>query len=94
MDSIIQHEKECFVCRRTTNLECHHIFGGSNRKWSEADGLKVWLCHNHHNESPEGVHHNKYFMQHLHRIGQTEYEKNHTREDFMRRYGRNYLDLE
>lgn len=51
MNSIIQKDKEhCFLCGRNANadyygLDCHHVFGGSNRKLSEKYGLKVYLCH-------------------------------------------------
>ena len=33
--SILQKDKECFLCTRMQDLEQHHIFGGPNRKWSE-----------------------------------------------------------
>ena len=54
--SIIQAEKECYICRRwyavktTRGLEEHHILNGPLRSFSERHGLKVWLCHRHHNE--------------------------------------------
>ncbi|WP_337808276.1 hypothetical protein [Gemmiger sp.] len=61
--SILQNDKECYLCRRfynlrtTRGLEEHHIlFGRGRRELSERYGLKVWLCHNHHNEPPLGVH--------------------------------------
>ena len=90
---MIQTEKECYISHRKDRLESHHIFGGSNRKNSEKYKLKVWLTHEWHNEPPYGVHHNKELMQKLHEVGQREFEENHgTREDFMRIFGRNYLD--
>jgi len=59
MKSIIQSEKECFVCKTTSNLHDHHIlFGTSNRKNSEKYGLKVWLCMEHHTGSA-GAHQNR-----------------------------------
>lgn len=61
--SILQKDKECYLCRRfynlrtTRGLEEHHIlFGRGRRELSERYGLKVWLCHDHHNEPPLGVH--------------------------------------
>ena len=61
--SILQSDKECYLCRKrynlrtTRGLEEHHIlFGRGRRELSERYGLKVWLCHNHHNEPPLGVH--------------------------------------
>lgn len=92
--SIIQSSKECYITGRTDLLEEHHIFGGKpNRKNSEKYGLKVWLTHDYHNEPPTGVHHNKELMQELHEVGQRAFEKKHgTRADFIRIFGRNYLD--
>lgn len=72
-------------------LEVHHIFGSSNRKHSEEDGLCVVLCHWCHNEPPDGVHYNRERREKLQRMGQRIYEQNHTREEFMQRYGRNWL---
>ena len=48
--SILQNDKECYLCRRfynlrtTRGLEEHHIlFGRGRRELSERYGLKVWL---------------------------------------------------
>lgn len=91
MDSIIQDEKKCYICGRYMTLQCHHIFGGTaNRRKSEKYGLKVWLCFDHH-IGRDGVHYNKILMDSLHRIGQKEFEKNHTREEFIKEFGRSYL---
>lgn len=51
--SIIQEDSSrCYLCGMNRNLEpleCHHIFNGPNRKWSEKYGLTVYLhgekCH-------------------------------------------------
>ena len=58
MKSIVQTEKYCYFCGAVNWLEEHHVYGAANRKISEKYGLKVWLCHAHHNEPPNGVHHN------------------------------------
>lgn len=61
MRSVLQEEKECFVCRTNINLQDHHIFfGTSNRKQSEKYGMKVWLCQQHHTGT-RGVHFNRGF---------------------------------
>ena len=93
MKSIIQQNKECYVCQKISGLHDHHIFFGSkNRKVSELYGLKVWLCYEHHNGSNDGVHFNKDLDLHLKRLAQQEYEKKYgTREDFRETFGRNYL---
>ena len=92
--SILCTEKECFICHKTEGLHKHHcIYGTANRKLSEADGLWVWLCAEHHNMSNEGVHSNHPFDVMLKKYAQKVWEL-HTlegREAFRRRYGQSYL---
>ena len=74
-------------------LKEHHIyFGTGKRKISEQNGFKVWLTYLEH-RGTYGVH-GKYgheldlrFKQEC----QKEYEKNHTREEFIRLIGKSYL---
>lgn len=99
--SIMQDEKECYLCRRMVGdkiplpdvwLESHHAFGGAaNRKLSERYGLKVWLCHWHHNEPPAGVHFNAENAELLHREGQKAFEQRYPALDFKAIFGKNYL---
>jgi hypothetical protein len=79
------------MCGGQQWLECHHIFNASNRKHSEKYGLKVTLCHWCHNEPPRGVHHNRENMLLLKRLAQEKFEETHSREEFMKIFGRNYL---
>jgi hypothetical protein len=92
METVLQANKECYVCGTTSNLESHHIFGGTaNRKVSERYGLKVWLCHEHHTGN-SGVHFNPDLAQELHETGQRFYETHYgTREDFRRDFGKSWL---
>ena len=60
----------------------------------EAEGLKVYLCLDHHIMGPEAVHNNHKNMRILHRDGQRAYERTHSRAEFMSLIGRNYLDEE
>lgn len=49
MDSIMQNKKRCYVCGLYAPVEEHHIFfGNPNRRISEENGFKVWLCAEHH----------------------------------------------
>jgi hypothetical protein len=92
MKSILQSEKGCYMTADTSNLHKHHIFGGSNRKWSEKYGLWVWLRCDWHNLADYGVHFNKQLDVELKEYAQTKFEEVHgTREDFMRIFGRNFL---
>ena len=92
-NSILQRNKACYVCGTTINLHLHHIyFGTANRKLSDADGCIVYLCQEHHTGN-SGVHHNKQLDLTLKARCQQQYLKtyNKTTEDFIARYGRNYL---
>ena len=93
MKSVLQSEKECFVCGTTQGLHEHHcLYGTSNRKNAEKYGLKVWLCGYHHNLSNEGVHFHKGLDLHLKKMAQRYFEKEQgTREDFRRIFGKSYL---
>lgn len=96
MKSIIDCKSEqCFNCgaNRNVGLHEHHIFYGPNRKNSEKYGLKVKLCYICHEDAKKGVHGlNKELRERLFRIGQEAFEREHTREEFMTIFGKNYLD--
>lgn len=89
---LYQPFKCCYVCGAVSGLHRHHIYAGSNRKVSEANGFTVWLCAAHHNMSDAGVHFDRALDLHLKQEQQREYEKTHSREDFMRLIGKNYLE--
>lgn len=82
----------CEMCGKWLPLERHHVFGGSNRKRSEYYGFVVYLCHDHHNEPPDGVHHNAAKMLALHQRFQRVFELTHTRAQFRQEFGKNYLE--
>ena len=91
MKSILQTEKECFICKTNYSLEEHHVFFGfANRKLSEKNGLKVWLCPEHHRGN-SGAHNNRETDLSIKKYAQTEYEKEHSREEFIRIFGKSYL---
>lgn len=86
-------ERRCFLCERTGWIEKHHIFGGPYRKKSDRLGLMVDLCHDCHNEPPDGAHHNKETMRYLHQYGQQKamQEQGWSVEQFIQEFGKNYL---
>lgn len=91
MKSIMQKNKECFVCGTTYNLHEHHIFFGSaNRKCSERHGLKCFLCYEDH-EGTKGVHHNRELDLELKKVAQAKFEETHTREEFRQIFGKSWL---
>ena len=91
MNSILQDNKECFITHRTYGLHKHHIYGGANRRISEEHGFYIWLVPELHNMSDRGIHFDKGFDLWIKQLCQTEYEKTHSRDEFMALIGRNYL---
>lgn len=94
MDSIIpgDSKEKCFICRKYGYTEEHHIFGASDRKWSEKFGLKVHLCVDHH-KGRYGVHgmDGAKLAAYLHETGQEAFEEKHTREEFRQYFRKSYL---
>lgn len=98
----ILHDKgsrTCYLCMLLDGnynphiiLDEHHIFGGPNRIHSEETGLKVYLCPEHHTMGKIAVHNCKYTMDLMHKIGQRKYEETHTRQEFTKLFGKNYLE--
>lgn len=92
MKSIIQENKECWVCGTIYGLHDHHIiYNTANRRLSEKYGLKVWLCGKHHNLSNEGVHFNRELDMRLKQLAQKRFEEEYPNESFLRIFGRNYI---
>ncbi len=90
--SIMQSEKCSYLNGDTRNLHKHHIYAGCNRKNSEKYGFWVWLTPEQHNMSNDGVHFNRDLDLALKSACQEEFEKTHSRAEFMRIIGKNYLD--
>lgn len=101
MSKSILHNKAdgtCYLCMRLngdysrrTNLEEHHVMGGSNRKLSEHYGLKVYLCIPHHREGPAAVHNNIDNQRYLQQEAQKAFEKKYSYEKWMEVFGRNFI---
>lgn len=94
MPSILQTEKECFVCGTVVNLHLHHIyFGNGVREVSDRNGFTCYLCGHHHNQSNESVHgkNGHELDMHLKKACQKEFEKTHTRDEFRNLIGKSYL---
>ena len=101
MQSIMQDGKEvCYLCGEgpywtgavIDRLEEHHVFGGANRKASEKYGLKVYLhgikCHR---EGKDSAHQNKATRMMLQALAQKRFEELHSRGEFVKIFGNNYL---
>lgn len=94
-NSIIPNDDEfCFLCKRNglkvKGTDVHHmVFGNSNRKLAEQDGLKCHLCHTHHMRLHQQQEHQLELKQLAEQVWLEHYNK--TIEDWIKRYGKNYL---
>lgn len=81
--------RHCYNCGRSTGkIDRHEVFFGSNRDNSKRYGMWCDLCRNCHNEVHRG---DGELNQLLKREAQRIFEQTHSRNDFMRIFGRNYL---
>ncbi len=80
--------KRCYNCGTTYGLTVEHLLGGSTRRLCDEDKLVVPLCFNCHRKKTDDA---KWTLEYR-QLGQRVYEaKIGTREQFMKRYGKNYL---
>lgn len=92
MISLLSISKECYICHSTNRIELHHIFGGTSimRKNCEKNGFIVYLCDTHHRGN-NSVHRDREVDLMIKRKAQEEYERTHTRDEFMEIVKRSYL---
>ena len=78
---------------RFSNSHKHHIMGGAYRKKSDEDGLVIFLTPELHNMSNQGIHFNKWFDNYAKKEAQKKWMVyyNKTVDDWVARYGHNYL---
>ena len=93
MKPSILHTKPgvCYLCRRHTETALHHIYGASKRTMSDENGFTVFLCPDCHQYAPHAVHRCRETDLKLKARCQRAYERTHTRAEFMRLTGKNYL---
>lgn len=90
--SIMQTERECYICGRLTDLERHHVMAGTaNRRLSETYGLWVYLCHNCHTGT-EGAQYNAGLNRKLKQDAQRAFQSYFGRKVWMQMFRKNYLD--
>lgn len=84
-------DDKCFLCGKMTETARHEVYFGANRTNSKKHGLWVNLCPSCHQHSQIAVHRNRDTDLYLKRVCQEEFEKQNSREDFMKIIGKNYL---
>lgn len=89
MKSLIQNNKECYVCGNPY-VECHHLYKGVKcRKIADREGMWVWLCSKHHRELHDNA--GRGLDMDLMQLGQQIFEETHTREEFRQLFNKSYL---
>jgi hypothetical protein len=89
--SIMQHceEPQCYITGSRINLDKHHcVHGRANRKIAEKYGLWVYLRHDIHMNLHDK---DKELDRELEQDAQRAFEKEHSREEWMKLIGKNYL---
>ena len=87
----MQHceEPQCYITGSRINLDKHHcIHGLANRKIAEKYGLWVYLRHDIHMNLHDK---DKELDRELEQDAQRAFEKEHSREEWMKLIGKNYL---
>ena len=91
------HLGTCAICGKKGMLEDHHVFSGPFRPKSERFGLKVGLCGDScHRNGPKAAHRCRATADSLKQHWQIKFMQEHqcSVHDFIREFGRNYLDLD
>lgn len=76
----------CYICGRYGTEEHHVLHGSSNRKNADKYGLTVGLCRECHTRLHDKGFHDRDLMW----IGQQTFEKEYSREEFVRIFGKSY----
>lgn len=83
-DKDITKTGKCEYCQQySKRLDPHEVYGGSNRKRSIQNGFVKKLCRKCHS--------NKEVIEQLKVEVQKEFEKTHTREEFIKLIGKSYI---
>lgn len=78
--------EQCFICQKSP-VDIHEIYGGSKRKTSMKNGFCIPLCRQHHIVVTDS----KILSDIYKKLCQREFEKKHSREEFMQIVNKNYL---
>lgn len=92
-ESILQTEKRCYCTGSCVKLVRHHVMPGiANRKKAEKYGLWVWLNSDYHSWIHSSAPGASEKLKELRADGQRAFEKNHSREEWMEIFHKNYLE--
>lgn len=91
-------DKRCYLCMLLNNdyrihpvTEEHHVLFGDTKWVSDAYGLRVNLCIEHHRTGKAAVHNNHVNAELLMKLAQQIFMEEYPEEDWMEIVGKNYL---
>ena len=91
--SVLADDLEHCIITGDSNIAIHHVFNGPNRHLSEKYGFLVPLRPDWHNMTAYSIHMDQQFDESMKRKAQRYYEEHYgNREDFIREFGKSYLD--
>ena len=97
--SILQEKDgRCFICMHMEGdwylkqTQEHHVFGGARRQISEREGLKIYLCTEHHLYGRYAVHRNKNIDNIIKNFAQMVWMKKNPDRSWMELMGKNYIE--
>ena len=74
---------KCYICKKAKKEDLHEVFGGRNRQTSMKYGLVIPVCRKCHQD--------KTILKWLKKFVQLKFEETHTREEFIKIFGKSYL---
>ena len=84
---MINDNFECYLCGRTGTLHRHHCLHGIRRKAADKYDLTVYLCPECHQK----LHDKGIGDLTLEKLAQAHFEADHSHEEYMEIFGKNYL---
>lgn len=81
----------CIICGKPYAMTHEVFFGNPNARLSQEHGMVVRLCHTHHQDHKEGVHHNRLFDLSLKQQFQSKFEEEHGHDKFVSIFKRSWL---
>lgn len=78
---------KCAICGSKHAIELNEVYEGARRGASMVNGFVIPMCREHHRQ----FHSNRAFALKYKKMFQQEYEKNHTRDDFINLIHKSYL---
>jgi len=90
--SVLTDDLEHCMVTGSCHVELHHVFNGSNRRFSTRYGFIVPLRPDWHNMTPYSVHMDQELDERFKRQAQAYYEAHYgSRDDFRKEFGKSYL---